>query len=222
MKIAQIFPGMFAMIFLSLASMASADEITKEGYVLDSRGNVVRSGYNECWHTSFWTPEMAITECEPDLVKKNLAMQQKNARTRLPVTSSGKAAFVPITLQTETLFDFDKTDVRVDGKKILDDEVVARMRQYPQIKVLLLAAHADRIGGTDYNMKLSQRRADAVKIYLTGHGIEEKRIETLAKGESEPVVSCNDVKGAKNSKRQKLIECLQPNRRVVITIKTQM
>jgi len=93
------------------------------------------------------------------------------------------------------------------------------MKEYPQDEVVLLIGHADRIGSEAYNQKLSQRRADAVRAYLIDQGIEAKRIETAAKGESEPVVSCDNVKGMVNSKNRKLVVCLQPNRRVEVDVK---
>ena len=232
------------MVLLSLPGVASADEITKEGYLTDSRGSVVRNNYNDCWHTGFWTPAMAIAGCEPNLVKKDASVSRKEFQAPaavaptaiapatvaptaapeypVPVAIPDKPAFVPITLQVETLFDFDKGIIRADGKKILDGEVVSKMRLYPQIKVLQLTAHADRIGTTDYNMGLSLRRANAVKAYLISQGIEEKRLETTAKGESEPVVSCSEIKGKESRENKKLVECLQPNRRVAIAIKAQM
>jgi OOP family OmpA-OmpF porin len=81
--------------------------------------------------------------------------------------------------------------------------------------------HADRIGGAAYNQQLSQRRATAVKAYLVGQGIAEQRIETAALGETQPVVSCDKVKGQASGKNRKLVECLQPNRRVVVQVKVQ-
>ena len=108
-----------------------------------------------------------------------------------------------------------------ERKKKLDDEVVGKMKQYPQVEVVLVTGHADRIGTETYNQKLSQRRADAVKAYLVEQGIDAKRVETDAKGESEPVVSCDDVKGKVSGKNRKLVECLQPNRRVMVEVKVQ-
>ena len=40
------------------------------GYVIDQRGYVAKSGFGLCWRTGYWTPAMAIAECDPDLVKK--------------------------------------------------------------------------------------------------------------------------------------------------------
>lgn len=36
-----------------------------EGYLLDSNGNIVKSGTGLCWHTSQWTPQLAVEPCDP-------------------------------------------------------------------------------------------------------------------------------------------------------------
>jgi len=222
MRTSRIILNALAMASLTFAGMASAHEVAKEGYLIDTRGNVVKNNYNECWKTGYWTPAMAIAECDPDLVKKDEPkIAEAKAPAVVPAIGPEKAAFVAITLQAETLFDFDKSVIRADGKKILDDEVVSKMKQYPQVEVVLVTGHADRIGTDAYNQKLSQRRADAVKAYLVGQGVEDKRIETSAKGEAEPVVSCDDVKGKASGKNRKLVECLQPNRRVMVEVRVQ-
>lgn len=84
-----------------------------------------------------------------------------------------------------------------------------------------MTGHTDRIGSDAYNQKLSQRLAAAVKDYLVSQGVEANRIETAAKGESEPVVSCDNVKGKVSGKNKKLVECLQPNRRKMVEVKVQ-
>lgn len=53
-----------------LGGVASADSQTKEGYWKDTSGNIWKNSYKECWKTGYWTPAMAIEECDPDLVKK--------------------------------------------------------------------------------------------------------------------------------------------------------
>ncbi|PWB56449.1 MAG: hypothetical protein C3F18_05090 [Nitrosomonadales bacterium] len=204
---------------LAFSGAAFAHSAEKEGYLIDTRGDVVKNNYNQCWRTGYWTPAMAIEECDPDLVKK----EEKKAAAPAPVVPVGpeKPAFDKITLQAETLFDFDKSVVRPDGKQRLNDEVVGKMKEYPQVEVVLVTGHADRIGTEKYNQKLSERRAAAVKDYLVSQGVEANRIETAAKGEAEPVVACSDVKGKESGKNKKLVECLQPNRRVMVEVKVQ-
>ncbi|MBU1691254.1 MAG: OmpA family protein [Gammaproteobacteria bacterium] len=222
MKTSRLVLNLLVLASLTSVGIASAHEVAKAGYLLDTRGNVVKNNYNECWRTGYWTPAMAIAECDPDLVKKaEPKMAEAKAPAAVPVAGPEKAAFAPITLQAETLFDFDKSVIHASGKKQLDDQVVGKMKEYPQVEVVLVTGHADRIGSDAYNQKLSQRRADAVKEYLVAQGVEANRIETAAKGESEPVVSCDDVKGKVSGKNKKLVECLQPNRRVVVEVKVQ-
>ena len=210
---------------IALSNVAYAHTEGQNGYLTDTRGNVVKNSYGQCWRTGYWTPAMATSECDADLVKKAEApkVAEAAAPAAAPMAPIGpeKPAMEKITLQAETLFDFDKAVVRADGKKALDEKVVSPMKQYPQVEVVLVTGHADRIGSEKYNQDLSQRRADAVKGYLIEQGVDTKRIETASKGESEPVVSCNEVKGKESGKNKKLVECLQPNRRVVVEVKVQ-
>ena len=60
-----------------------------------------------------------------------------------------------------------------------------------------------------------------MKDYLVGQGVEANRIETDAKGESQPVASCDNVKGKVSGRNSKLVECLQPDRRVMVEVKVQ-
>jgi OOP family OmpA-OmpF porin len=115
-----------------------------------------------------------------------------------------------IVIQSEALFDFDKAIIKDKSNQVLD-EVVAKIKDHGDVEFVLVTGHTDRIGSDAYNQKLSERRANAVKKYLAAHGVEDAHIKSEGKGESEPVVECKDVKG-----RKKLIECLAPNRRVVV------
>ncbi|HLD08581.1 MAG TPA: OmpA family protein [Methylophilaceae bacterium] len=124
-------------------------------------------------------------------------------------------AFEKITLASEVLFDFDKDNVKEAGKRILDADVVEKMKAHPEVELVLISGHSDRIGSAGYNQNLSERRANNVKKYLISQSIEESRLHTIGKGETEPVVDCKGIRG------QAAIDCLQPNRRVVVEIEEQ-
>ena len=132
-----------------------------------------------------------------------------------PMPEPVAVAFPKVTIQSEMLFGFDKSSVKPEGKVALDEQVVEQMRANPQVELLLITGHTDRIGSDQYNQKLSQRRADAVKEYLVSKGIDANRLHSVGKGESEPVAECSDAR------RKALIQCLQPNRRVVLEIESQ-
>jgi len=127
-----------------------------------------------------------------------------------PVKPVCKPIIETITIQAETLFDFDKASINGKNNQALD-EVAAKIKEHNDIEFILVTGHTDKVGTDAYNQKLSERRTDAVKKYLASHGIKDVRIKSVGKGESEPVVDCAGVKGSK-----KLIECLAPNRRVVV------
>ena len=135
------------------------------------------------------------------------------AETPAPVVAAKpvcKPVLETITIQSEALFDFDKYTIKGKNNQVLD-EVAAKIKEHDDIEFVLVTGHTDKIGSDAYNQKLSERRADAVKKYLASHGIKDVRIKSVGKGETEPVVDCAGVKGSK-----KVIECLAPNRRVVV------
>lgn len=179
-------------------------------YVVDSTGTLVRDGSGKCIRTGSWSEEHALVECGDAE-----APMAEAAPAPAPVAAGPKPPAIHATLQTDAFFDFDKAVLKPEGKAKLDD-FVTQMNQHPEVDLLLVTGHTDRIGTNSYNMKLSQRRADAVKHYLVDKGISGNRIETAARGEEEPVVSCDGVKG-----RTALIDCLAPNRRVTVETKVQ-
>jgi OOP family OmpA-OmpF porin len=127
-----------------------------------------------------------------------------------PVAEPCKPQFESVTVSAEKLFGFDKSKLREDGKATLDD-AAAKLKANPDVQLVMITGHTDRIGSEAYNQKLSERRANQVRDYLIAQGVDANRLQAVGKGESEPVVACDGVKG------KKLIECLQPNRRVVLT-----
>ena len=118
-----------------------------------------------------------------------------------------------ITLDSKVLFDFDKADLKPEGKAAIDSQVVGKLAQVTKLEVVLVTGHTDRLGSEAYNQKLAERRADAVRDYLVSKGVAKDKIETLGMGEKQPVVQCDQ----KNLKE--LITCLQPNRRVDVEVR---
>ncbi len=87
-------------------------------------------------------------------------------------------------------FDWDKSDITPEAANILDN-AISNYQNCGNSQVML-AGHADRSGSASYNVGLSQRRADAVKGYLSGRGISDGVISTEAFGESRPRVETAD------------------------------
>ncbi|MFA7270426.1 MAG: OmpA family protein, partial [Sterolibacterium sp.] len=126
---------------LSLCASAALAEEINDGYVFDVRGNVVKSGTGLCWRTPRWTPAMAISECDPDLVKKEAPAPAKTREISVPAAAP-KPAAEKVTLAADALFDFDKAVLRPEGKTTLDG-LLAKVKDI-KLEVIIAVGHADR------------------------------------------------------------------------------
>ena len=115
-------------------------------------------------------------------------------------------------ISSTELFDFDKAVLKPDARQKLDSEVIAKLKDLRSIRYIIVNGHADRLGSPQYNQRLSEKRAEAVRAYLVSKGVDASGIETLGFGKTLPVKSCPD------QERKALIECLAPNRRVVVEV----
>ena len=121
-----------------------------------------------------------------------------------------------VTFSTDVLFDFDRAEIKPEGQRKLDD-LQGQMKGV-SVEVVIAIGHADRLGGDAYNQRLSVRRADAVKAYLTSKGTEQNRVYTEGKGKKQPVSGDKCKAMGNDRKNAKLIDCLQPDRRVEIEV----
>jgi len=118
-----------------------------------------------------------------------------------------------VNLASTELFEFNKAVLTQEARAKLDNEVLAKLRDLKDVRYIIVNGHADRLGSVQYNQKLSEKRADAVRAYLVSKGVDAGKVETLGFGKTLPVKSCPDQKDRKG-----LIGCLSPNRRVVVEV----
>lgn len=116
--------------------------------------------------------------------------------------------FKKYTLSATELFAFNSDKVRIPQPKLV--EVADALKQSDSPKHIVIVGYSDRLGSDEYNRKLSERRAIAVKNYIASNGIDADRLKVEGRGEADPVVTCTDKNKAA------LIACLGPNRRVEI------
>ncbi len=209
---------------LALSAMASAPALAQAQGYWHSSGTIVKDPYGLCWRAGYWTPAMAIMECDPDLVPKPapapVAPPPPKAAPPAPKPAPAPAAAAPkrcdatITLSADDTFEFNKATLKKSALSKIDSDVVAKVPNCGKLEMILVSGHTDRLGSQQYNQKLSEKRADAVKAYLVKKGIDGSKIETMGMGKTLQIKACPDGKD-----RKALISCLAPNRRAVIEIK---
>jgi outer membrane protein OmpA-like peptidoglycan-associated protein len=102
------------------------------------------------------------------------------------------------------LFDFDKHEIKKESLKALR-EIADLLLDYPSLH-LEIQGHTDNQGDVDYNMRLSQKRAESVKQHLTDLGVAFLRLSVKGYGSSKPVASNNTKQGRAKNRRVVLVE----------------
>lgn len=205
-------------IHLLLAGLlaAGATSVGAQGYWTNPSSNATwKNATGLCWRAGYWTPAMATAECDPDLAPKP-APKPAAAPARAPAPApAAKPAAKPKALRVVAvgLFDYNKSALTERARQLIDRDVVAKLGQFASIQVVNVNGHTDRLGSAQYNQKLSEKRAEAVKAYLVAKGVDASKIETFGYGKTLPVRSCPDQKD-----RAAMISCLEANRRVEVEV----
>ena len=139
-----------------------------------------------CWRDASWTPATAAKGCDGALT------------AAAPAAASGVTQS-KITLQADTLYDFNKSDLKPEGKATLD-KIAADLSKI-KLEVIIAVGNTDSVGTDAYNMALGQRRAQSVKAYLVSKGVDGSRIYTESKGKSNPVASNATAEGRAKNRR---------------------
>jgi len=118
----------------------------------------------------------------------------------------------PLKLQWSAQFQFDSAELTPDARAALERDILPRLANGAELRFVHISGHADRLGDAEYNRKLSEKRAEALRAYLVAKGVDEAKIEVFSYGTTLPAKDCRAEKGPA------LIECLAPNRRAVLEI----
>ncbi|MDM7322712.1 MAG: OmpA family protein [Gammaproteobacteria bacterium] len=188
--------GLLASAVLAVPAFA-ADKRT--AYVYDSQNVVVKDGMGKCvlnGHIPL-SADTAIKECNPEYFKKE--EKKVEAKPAVEAPKPPVVAAKKITLNADTYFDFDKYNLKPEGKKALD-ALVAEMK-IDQIEEVTVVGHTDSIGTEAYNQKLSERRAKTVADYLVSKGVPAAKIKAYGKGESQPIADNRTKAGRAKNRR---------------------
>jgi len=173
----------FAGVITVAATATSAQNV--DNWV-NSTGTSWKNGDGTlCWRDNSWTPATAAAGCDGFLAPKAAATSG---------VSQSK-----ITLQADTLYDFDKATLKAEGQATLN-KIAADLNKI-KLEVIIAVGNTDSVGTDAYNMALGQRRAQSVKAYLVSKGVDGSRIYTESKGKSNPVASNATAEGRAKNRR---------------------
>jgi outer membrane protein OmpA-like peptidoglycan-associated protein len=109
---------------------------------------------------------------------------------------------------SDVLFDFNKYTLKPGAREKLA-KVSGILLAYPGLNIQL-EGHTDNVGGADYNLKLSERRADAVRAYLISQGVPANTVTAKGLGEADPVASNDTAAGRQQNRRVDMVVSGQP------------
>jgi len=167
-------------------------------------GTVWKNGSNEyCWRDTGWTPATGVQGCDGVPAP---AAPAPVAAPAAPAAAPAPAPVVPVAPATEKVsfaadafFDFDKATLKPEGKAKLDD--LSDKVKGITLEVIIAVGHTDSVGADGYNQKLSEKRAQAVKDYLTSKGTDASRVSVEGKGEKPPVPGHKSPAGPAKNRR---------------------
>ncbi|MGH8751078.1 MAG: OmpA family protein, partial [Burkholderiales bacterium] len=208
-------------LFMLAAALLSGNALAYDKDYAD-----YEDGYDLCWLAGLWwkpvwanpgdsclTPAKPVPVAAAPAPTPKAEPKPEPKPAPAPKPAPVKAAPQKFSFEADALFDFNKADLRERGKNILGD--FASNLQNTNYEVITVIGHADRLGAPQYNQKLSEKRAAAVKAFLMDQGIPPNKIYSAGKGSTQPVTTKAQCK---NLKRKDLIACLQPDRRVDIEV----
>lgn len=187
------FTAVLGLAAFFLGPNASAAPIRgSHGYLTNLEGNIITNLSGVCWHSVEYTPADAIAECETVAAPTPVAMIPEKTVAPAPAVAPAPVASEKIILTSDTLFDLDKSDIKPAGRDTLDN--LATKLEGNQKRVIV-TGFTSSPGSDDHNMRLSQRRSEAVKAYLVSKGVDGNRIRTNGKGEQNPIADNNTAQG---------------------------
>jgi len=109
---------------------------------------------------------------------------------------------------SDVLFDFNKYTLKPEAREKMA-KVSGILLAYPGLKIQL-EGHTDSVGSDEYNQKLSEQRADAVRDYLTQQGVPANNVTGVGLGKSDPVASNDTAAGRQRNRRVEMVVSGEP------------
>jgi len=129
--------------------------------------------------------------------KQEAKLREQMAGTGVDVVRKGDN--ITLDVPGGVTFAFDRSDLNSRFFPVLD-KVSSTLAEYNKT-VIEVAGHTDSVGSDTYNQQLSERRANSVAAYLSGHGVDRGRMVTVGAGEAHPIATNGSEEGRAQNRR---------------------
>ncbi|MEM9725696.1 MAG: peptidoglycan-associated lipoprotein Pal [Pseudomonadota bacterium] len=130
-------------------------------------------------------------------VTSDAAAREAAAAAAARAANQSSVEYFQVAVGDRIFFATDRSDLTPEAQAVLRRQA-EWLRQNPQVQVRI-EGHADERGTREYNLALGARRAEAVTNFLSGEGVERRRLQPVSFGKERPVETCSqDACWAKN------------------------
>jgi outer membrane protein OmpA-like peptidoglycan-associated protein len=189
-------------LFLIASSVISTPAIAYGGLAHDSSGNPVKTGHGGC--LVYGKPEMSGCQSMDKMPMK--AMDKKPMAMAPKKHDAMGMNDEPVVKEVINLkgvtFKTGSDELNASSYVRLNISAV-NLNRNPELKVII-AGHTDNTGDTLNNLKLSQKRAEAVRVYLISRGVDASRLTARGYGDTEPTASNDSAEGRAKNRRVEL------------------
>jgi len=192
--------GLISLLLGLAATQVQADD-GSPGYLESSSGNIVQSGGGDCMRTGQWDAGMAtIVGCDGYTLD-----------LRAEVIEGAPSGLIgAIVIPEAALFAFDSAKLTEGAEQVIETYRKALRPEISEAYAAVIIGHTDSIGNADYNMKLSQKRAQAVSDYLVSTGVDANKLRIVGRGEDAPIASNDTKKGQAQNRRVEVVTIAEP------------
>jgi outer membrane protein OmpA-like peptidoglycan-associated protein len=110
---------------------------------------------------------------------------------------------IVIKFKEQVLFAYDRSDLNANAKASLD-KLRTTLLKYPETNITVIG-HTDSKGTRKYNQTLSESRANSVATYTSQNGIDNNRLTTIGKGETDPIATNETAEGSASNRRVEFV-----------------
>jgi len=167
----------------------------------DTDGDGVTDDLDNCPNTPR-SARVDATGCELDSDHDGV-VDRLDRCPNTPPNTKVDVAGCGITIRLEVTFDTNSANIKPESYAELDN-FVQFLKEVPTARGTM-EGHTDNVGSNAYNLKLSQRRADAVKAYIVSKGGDGSRVDTKGYGESQPIADNKTAEGRAQNRRVQFV-----------------